>query len=109
RLYAVSNFASFLVLFAFPILFEPHLRLRIQGRLWTAGYVLFAAAGCACAFLAARAQESSQLSADRNRTVRRSGRDPEAPTTASFALWFALAATASVVFLAATNQLCQDI
>jgi hypothetical protein len=111
RLYAVSNFASFLVLFAFPILLEPHLRLKMQGRLWTAGYLLFAASGCACALLAARAQEqeSSPGSANRNATVGESGRDPHAPPAASLALWFALAATASVVFLAATNQLCQDI
>jgi hypothetical protein len=109
RLYAVSNFASFLVLFAFPTLLEPHLRLKMQGRLWTAGYLLFAAAGCACAFLAARAQEQESSQAKRNASVGESGPDPHAPTAASLALWFALAATASVVFLAATNQLCQDI
>ena len=109
RLYAISNFASFLALFAFPILFEPHLRLKMQGRLWTAGYLLFAAAGCACAFLAARGEGQSRGSANRNATAGESGRIPQPPTAASLALWFALAATASIVFLAATNQLCQDI
>jgi hypothetical protein len=111
RLYAVSNFASFLGLFAFPILFEPLLQLRVQGRVWTAAYIFFAAAAGACALLAASADKQGSAAglADRGATVRASGRDPEAPTAANFALWFALAATASVVFLAATNQLCQDI
>src|SRR5262249_18942046 len=108
RLYAVSIFLCSLVLLAFPILFEPHLRVKMQGRLWTAGYLLFAAAGCACAFLAARGEEQAS-SPGSNRTAGESGRIPHAPTAASLALWFALAATASIVFLAATNQLCQDI
>jgi hypothetical protein len=65
RLYAVSNLGSFLVLFAFPIVLEPHLPLKIQGRLWVIGYFLFAVNCCACAFLAARAKlrEAARLAA----------------------------------------------
>jgi hypothetical protein len=111
RLYAVSNLGSFLVLFAFPIVLEPHLPLKVQGRLWTAGYILFAVSCCASAFLAARgkAQGVTQLQAGWQRFGVPSGESTGPPSAANFALWFALAATASVVFLATTNQLCQDV
>jgi len=111
RLYAVSNLGSFLVLFAFPIVLEPHLPLEVQGRLWTAGYILFAVSCCASAFLAARAkaQGATQLQAGSELGRESSGGSTGPPSAANFALWFALAATASVVFLATTNQLCQDI
>ena len=46
-LYALSNFGSFLALLSYPFAIEPFLRLRTQGWIWSAAYVLFAAA-CAC-------------------------------------------------------------
>ena len=39
-LYAVSNAGSLLVLCAYPILFEPNLRLLAQTEIWSAGYYL---------------------------------------------------------------------
>src|SRR5262245_11498449 len=64
RLYAVSNFGSFFVLFAFPILLEPRLSLQTQGRVWTAAYILFAVGCCACAFLAhTRSEEAVRVDA----------------------------------------------
>src|SRR6266567_7682682 len=38
-LYSASNLGSLLALLAYPVLFEPHLRLRQQSALWAAGYV----------------------------------------------------------------------
>src|SRR5262245_12902412 len=65
RLYAVSNFGSFLGLFAFPILLEPRLSLEAQGRLWTAAYILLAVCCCACAFLArAKSDEAVRVDAE---------------------------------------------
>jgi len=111
RLYAVSNLGSFLVLFAFPIVLEPHLTLKTQAYLWTAGYFLFALSCLACAFFAARAkpQEATPLDTDSTRIGNRLAENTNLPDIWNFSLWFALAATASVVFLATTNQLCQDI
>src|SRR5580658_10871063 len=42
RLYALSNFGSFLALLSYPFVFEPLLRLRTQGSIWSSLYVLFA-------------------------------------------------------------------
>jgi len=109
RLYAVSNLASFLVLFAFPIVLEPRLPLKMQGRLWTAAYILFALGCGACAFLAALAQGASRLETSPSRPAGASAQTATPPGVWNFSLWFTLAATASVLFLATTNQLCQDI
>jgi hypothetical protein len=101
-LYAVSNLGSFLALFAFPIALEPHLPVKQQGRLWTVGYILFAIGCIACAFRAAARKYVT--------SARKASPDPTArPSVWAFSLWFALAAAASVVFLATTNQLCQDV
>ena len=103
RLYAVSNLGSFLALFAFPIALEPRLPVKQQGRLWTLGYMLFAVGCIVCAFRAAttKRQEAPFEKVEMENTNR--------PTAWAFLLWFALAAAASVVFLATTNQLCQDV
>lgn len=43
-LYAFSNAGSFAALFSYPLIVEPRLSLAEQSRLWTAGFLLFAAA-----------------------------------------------------------------
>ena len=42
RLYALSNFGSFLALLSYPFLVEPYARLRTQAWVWSGLYVLFA-------------------------------------------------------------------
>jgi SAM-dependent methyltransferase len=42
RLFALSNTGSLLALFAYPVLFEPNLTLRLQRTIWSVGFVLFA-------------------------------------------------------------------
>ena len=111
RLYAISNLGSFLALFAFPALLEPRLPLNAQGRLWTIGYALFAVGCCLCAFRAAASKAPAALdpSTLSPALAEVSTGATDRPSVRDFSLWFALAATASVVFLATTNQLCQDI
>jgi hypothetical protein len=41
RLFALSNTGSLLALIAYPTLIEPHLALRNQRVLWSAGFILF--------------------------------------------------------------------
>src|ERR1035438_8632741 len=43
RLFALSNFASMLALLSYPFLVEPNLPTRMQGLIWSAAYVCFAA------------------------------------------------------------------
>ena len=41
RLYALSNFGSFLALLSYPFLIEPYVRLRTQAWVWSGFYVAF--------------------------------------------------------------------
>ena len=41
RLYALSNVGSLLGLLAYPVLIEPTLSLRLQGWMWSLGFILF--------------------------------------------------------------------
>jgi hypothetical protein len=43
RLFALSNLASMLALLSYPLLIEPNLPTRMQGLVWSAAYVCFAA------------------------------------------------------------------
>jgi len=108
RLYALSNLGSFLALLSYPFLLEPSLTLKTQAHLWWLAYLCFAAACGYCALrvgsAGAQASASTVLSDDDAicRTIPR-------PRAALYALWISLAACASVIFLATTNQICQDI
>ena len=122
RLYAVSNFGSFLGLVSYPFLVEPFLTLKTQARLWSWCYVAFAL-GCAyCAFRAARASEpdarargagtpaANTPAVPSSREAHESGAGPrQRPATALVILWLSLAACASALLLATTNQLCKNV
>jgi spermidine synthase len=102
RLYALSNFGSFLALLSYPSVFEPLLRLHTQGAIWSALYLLFAAL---CGFTAWRLRSL--------RPMPDSARDetgPAAPPTAGTILfWLGLSTCGSTLLVATTNQISQDI
>lgn len=108
RLYALSNVGSLLALVSYPFLVEPALALRTQAHLWTLGYIIFAAscAGCVRQF-----QKSGQLSAVSSQPVPPLDSRPGAtgPSGALCALWFSLATCSSLMLLAGTNQICQEV
>ena len=112
RLYAVSNLGSFLALLSYPVLVEPWMTLKTQARLWTLGFLVYAA-GCGyCALQAGQSGTSDDPSIPRNRKPEpgdESGSDTSPPSAGSYALWLGLAGCGSVMFLASTNQICQDI
>ena len=111
RLYALSNLGSLLALLSYPFLIEPWLSLKTQARLWSWGYVFFA---LGCGYCALQVREfSGQRVAPLQDGVGSSDRSTRAETPAPgkslYAIWLSLAACASVMFLATTNQVCQDI
>ncbi|MEI9815384.1 MAG: hypothetical protein WDO18_23250 [Acidobacteriota bacterium] len=53
RLYALSNFGSFLALFSYPFLVEPFVRLKVQSWEWSALYAGFVGV---CGFTALRSR-----------------------------------------------------
>lgn len=101
RLYALSNFGSFLALLTYPSLFEPWLRLRTQGAIWSGLYVLFAVL---CGFVAWRLRSGSADGGSSDSV------DPAAnPSRGTMLYWLALATCGSVLLVATTNQISQDI
>ena len=62
-LYAASNLGSIVALAAYPLVLEPLLGLRDQGRLWHAGYVFFAVLGSASALVTWRSRSATTVDA----------------------------------------------
>jgi hypothetical protein len=125
RLYALSNAGSLAALISYPILIEPLIGLRVQGLSWS---LLFGAYAVLCAASAWRtmARQSAAAAASartqgeeakvRSPRYRRSRQEKEAMRVSSMAterfawvLWLALPMCASVMLLAVTNYLCQDV
>ncbi len=103
-LYALSNAGSLLALLSFPVAFERFLDGRMQAALWSAGFVLFAAACAWCGRMAIRAVPA---------TTPAGAAIPESPVrrlaSVDVLLWFSLSACGTGLLLAVTNQLCQEV
>jgi hypothetical protein len=101
RLYALSNVGSMLALLSYPVAVEPWLATRAQAAVWSAGFVAFAAA---CAVLAWRSRGTAWEVAAESVAAR------IPPTTPGrWALWIMLPAVASVLLLAFTSHVSQNV
>jgi spermidine synthase len=105
RLYALSNFGSLLGLVSYPFLIEPWISLRHQALLWALGFIVYVVLCGYCALKVRNAVSYPVQTA----AGAGSGLSQTAPSLRTRLLWLALAACASVMFLATTNQICQDI
>lgn len=107
RLFALSNFGSLLALAMYPWLIEPHFNLRTQGLIWLWGFLGFSLACCGIMSLGRGAQPPS---AGIPSASTEGGDDlSPLPCVRDRMLWLLLAACASLVFCAVTNQLCSNI
>jgi hypothetical protein len=110
RLYSLSNLGSLLGLLTYPFLVEPWFSLRTQTRIWAIGYFVFAVA---CGYCALRMQKTSVSPTTTAIRPRQQVLDVDSmqtkPTVGIHLLWLSLAACASIMFLATTNQICQDV
>jgi hypothetical protein len=109
RLYALSNLASFAALLTYPFLFEPFLRLRTQARMWSVLYVGFV---MMAGWTAWRARRNAGETTPTWRSAPPSGLPsglPSALPSALPALWMALSAAASILLLATTSQISQEV
>jgi len=110
RLFALSNLGSLLGLLAFPFLIEPFAPSATQARAWSAAYAVFA---LACAITAWQAQRA--LAAGAGEPVVATGVTAAPPATAAapgagdYARWLAFAALGSVLLLATTSHITQNI
>jgi len=104
RLYALSNLGSLLGLVTYPVLVEPYLTLTWQGRLWSLMYLAYV--GLAGYGVVKSLRVKSVTEPNRLPVARDSG---PRPATRNYILWIILAAAASILLLATTNQITQEI
>jgi hypothetical protein len=101
RLYSLSNLGSLLGLLSYPFLVEPWIPLRKQTRLWVFGFIAYAAV---CGYCAMRTRSiAAKLPPSAGDLAR------VKPSLRMLLLWLGLAGCASLMFLATTNQICQDV
>jgi len=103
-LYAASNAGSFIGLLAFPLLFEPRLRLGEQSGLWTAIFLAAVFLTLACGWIAWKRTNSGSalLSSDEAEAF-------PAPTWRVRLRWLALAFVPSSLLLGVTTFLSTDV
>jgi len=110
RLYSISNIGSLLGLLAYPVLIEPTLSLRFQGWMWSIGFIVFGLLAIGVAIqnghAASRFDEAQRKPSARTPDPVRT---TERPAPALLSLWIALSATASLMLLAVTNQISQEV
>jgi SAM-dependent methyltransferase len=100
RLFAISNLASVLALVGYPFVVEPYLGNQDQVRIWS---ILFGVFALLCAGV-------SWIGLGRS-AVPQSAPAEEAkpPTRTDYVLWLSLSAAGSVMLLAVTNHITQNI
>jgi hypothetical protein len=104
RLYALSNVGSLLALVSYPFYFETNFSRQAQATFWSWGLGVYAIGCAACAWRVWRlpaTTESAPENTDTAATTR--------PTLGRRFLWICLPACASILLLAVTNKLCQDV
>ena len=104
RLYALSNVGSLAALLSYPFLVEPAFDLDAQAGWWAVGFALFALLGGVAAITTAL---FAKPKADANTTSVTEPFTP--PTWGDRLLWLGLPAFASMMLLATTNHVCQDV
>lgn len=109
RLYSLSNVGSLLGLLCYPFLMEPAFTLTQQSWLWSFLFVLYAGSIITLSFLW---RGVSGFSTARGKTTSHDAPnawESERPSAVRRVLWLMLPACGSVILLATTNKVCQDI
>ncbi len=100
RLFALSNLASLLALVSYPSLVEPNLSTRNQSLVWSAGFAGFV---LLCGWAAWRGAGEGTV------PLSKSANNVERPAWVVRLLWLLLPAVASILLLAVTAFLTQDV
>jgi len=102
RLFALSNLASVLALLGYPVLVEPYMSLRGQFQVWSCAYYLFALMCLISAIRSLKAGAAFKAADESFEPAPPPGWDVKV-------MWMALAACASILLLAVTNHLTQNV
>ncbi len=103
RLFAISNLASLLALVGYPLLVEPYLGNHEQVSLWSGLFALFALLCAALSWQAATAGPAVRVA------TAATAAEPAGPRRGDYLLWLALSGVGSVLLLAVTNHITQNV
>ncbi|MEQ1517308.1 MAG: hypothetical protein ABL931_12560, partial [Usitatibacteraceae bacterium] len=109
RLFALSNLASMIALLGYPFLFEPWITTRQQALGWSIGFGVFALLIIASAWFGLRgstAESGKHVRVDEGTS---SAEDLATPSMRDKLTWIALSGLGSVLLLAISNHLTQNI
>jgi hypothetical protein len=108
RLFALSNFSSMLALLTYPFVVEPNLPSHMQALVWSGGFVGFAAI---CGWTAWRTNNVASAPVKKVEAGMAANESASwaAPGWTARLLWLGLAASASILLLAVTTHLTQDV
>jgi hypothetical protein len=105
HLFALANLASLLALLSFPFLIEPRLSSRQQSILWSSVYLLFAIC-CSLSAWFNRINRTAPFTAQQAAAV---SEEKALPTFHTKLLWLGLSMCGSMMLLAVTNYLSQNV
>jgi hypothetical protein len=107
RLYALSNLGSLLAILGYPFLIEPAISLSRQASIWSWAYISLA---LMCTVLSLKVMRIPAPEAGTDGLASDEVR-PEAsrPGPGPYVLWLSLTTCSSIMLLATTSQLCQDV
>lgn len=105
RLFALSNLGSLLGLLAYPFAVEPWISTRVQSFAWSTTYVVFAILCALSAWISRGEARTQPVIADSNDADTESA----PPTAGTRILWLLLSATGSMLLIAVSNHICQNI
>lgn len=106
RLYALSNVGSLAALISYPFLFEPALELDAQSWLWSGFFVLYALLSLLASIGLRGTGNPDGVEADHHGSGMK---DSSPPSCRDRILWIGLPACGSLMLLATTNRVCQEI
>jgi hypothetical protein len=108
RLFALSNFGSLIGLLAFPFAIEPFATSRMQSMVWSGAYALFVLTCALSAWQSGRSTGSAPHVVDTGGPARE---EPAftPPGPRDYAMWLAFSALGSVMLLASTGHITQNI
>ena len=117
RLYALSNIGSLAALVTYPFVFEPAFGSDAQAGLWTCAFGLFAVlCGISAIWIFRLPHMADEASDDGEPEVSGArvnqdvvGATFNSPSVGRRLLWVLLPACASLMLLATTNYVCQDV
>ena len=106
RLFALSNLGSLLGLLTYPFIVEPNFTIRSQAIIWSVVFAAYAACFVWCGVRRLQHFSKPQTASPKAKAASEPARKI---SVREWTPWIALPACASLLLLAITNQICQNI